>query len=145
MVTTSTEVFSRERQELIANLVAERGRARVGDLARNFGVSVVTIRKDLVTLEREGRLVRAYGGAIAPGGIRPDVLSEGAFSVRERHPAKKELIGRIAADLVSDGESIAFDASTTALSVARRLRLAGRGRTSQCSPMVFASHRSSPG
>ena len=119
--------FLRERQELIANLVAERGRARVSDLARSFGVSVVTIRKDLfVTLQREGRLVRAHGGAIAPGGIRPEVLSEGAFSVREqRHPAKKELIGRIAAGLVSDGESIAFDASTTALSVARRLRYRG--------------------
>ena len=39
------EVFARERQQLIARLVQEHGRARVADLAERFGVSAVTIRK----------------------------------------------------------------------------------------------------
>ena len=126
MVTAAGEVFSRERQELIAELVAKQGRARVTELATKFGVSLVTIRKDLVALELEGRLIRAHGGAIAVGGFRSDGRTEGTFDVRElRQPAKKDFIGRLGARMVTDGESIAFDASTTALAVARRIRARG--------------------
>ena len=114
--------FASERQQLIARLVQEHGRARVGDLARRFDVSAVTIRKDLQALEAEGRLIRAHGGAIAAAGNRP----ESAFEVRERvQPDAKDRIGRLAAGMVVDGESIAFDASTTALAVARHLRARG--------------------
>jgi DeoR/GlpR family transcriptional regulator of sugar metabolism len=114
--------FAPERQQLIARLVQEHGRARVGDLAKRFGVSAVTIRKDLQVLEGEGRLIRAHGGAIAAAGNRP----ESSFEVRERlRPDSKDRIGRLAADMVVDGESIAFDASTTALAVARHLRRRG--------------------
>ncbi len=114
--------FASERQQLIARLVQEHGRARVGDLARRFDVSAVTIRKDLQALEAEGRLIRAHGGAIAADGNRP----ESAFEVRERvQPDAKDRIGRLAAGMVVDGESIAFDASTTALAAARHLRARG--------------------
>jgi DeoR/GlpR family transcriptional regulator of sugar metabolism len=114
--------FAPERQQLIARLVQEHGRARVGDLARRFGVSTVTIRKDLQALEAEGRLIRAHGGAIAVAGNRP----ESSFAVRERvQPDAKDRIGRVAAGMVVDGESIAFDASTTALAVARHLKARG--------------------
>src|SRR5262245_10199412 len=121
MVSPAGEVFTRERQQLIADLVSEQGRARVVDLAERFGVSTVTIRKDLVALESEGRLVRAHGGAIAPDAMRTEGgRAEGSFEVRERRqPLEKERIGAVAAALVVDGESIAFDASTTALAVAR--------------------------
>ncbi len=114
--------FASERQQLIARLVQEHGRARVGDLARRFDVSAVTIRKDLQALEAQGRLIRAHGGAIAAAGNRP----ESAFEVRERvQPDAKDRIGRLAAGMVTDGESIAFDASTTALAAARHLRARG--------------------
>jgi DeoR/GlpR family transcriptional regulator of sugar metabolism len=127
MVSPAGEVFTRERQQLIADLVSEQGRARVADLARRFGVSAVTIRKDLVALEAEGRLVRAHGGAIATEAVRQEgTRAEGSFEVRERRqPIEKERIGAIAAGLVVDGESIAFDASTTALAVARHLKARG--------------------
>ena len=59
------DVFARERQEHIARIVEEHGRARVTELAAQFGVSGVTIRKDLVVLEAEHRLVRTHGGALA--------------------------------------------------------------------------------
>jgi DeoR/GlpR family transcriptional regulator of sugar metabolism len=126
MAATPGEVFSRERQQLIADLVAEQGRARVADLARRFGVSSVTIRKDLFALEAEGRLVRTHGGAIALDAVRLDARAEGSFEVRERRqPSEKDRIGRAVADLVVDGESIAFDASTTALAAARHLKARG--------------------
>lgn len=116
------DVFAPERQQHIAQIVVEHGRARVADLAVRFGVSSVTIRKDLVALEDRRLLLRTHGGAIAMDRSR----SEPAFDLRERlQPDEKSLIGATAAALVHDGDSIVMDASTTALAVARRLRSRG--------------------
>lgn len=113
------DVFARERQEHIVRIVQEHGRARVGDLAAQFRVSAVTIRKDLVLLESERRLVRTHGGAIAVDRSRPEL----AFEIRERLQSDEKLwIGAAAANLVQDGESIVMDASTTSLSVAHQLK-----------------------
>lgn len=116
------DVFAPERQEHIAQIVAEHGRARVAELVLRFGVSSVTIRKDLVALETRQRLLRTHGGAIAVERSRP----EPAFDLRERlQPTEKARIGATAAALVRDGDSIVMDASTTVLAVARRLRARG--------------------
>ena len=113
-------VFARERQAEIARIVGERGRARVSELAGRFGVSAVTIRKDLALLEEAGRVVRTHGGAIAPAGGRRELSSE----IRERlQRREKSRIGALAASFIGDGESIILDASTTALYVARELTL----------------------
>ena len=112
------DAFARERQDQIARIIERDGRVRVSDLVSAFGVSAVTIRRDLLMLENERRAVRTHGGAIAVDRGRPEV----AFDIRERlQAAEKERIGTIAASLVSDGESIAMDASTTSLQVARSL------------------------
>jgi DeoR/GlpR family transcriptional regulator of sugar metabolism len=112
-------VFARERQREIARLVAEHGRARVSELAGRFGVSAVTIRKDLVILEEERQVVRTHGGAIAPRATGPEL----AFDIRERlQRDEKSRIGAAAAARVSDGESIVLDASTSALYVARHFK-----------------------
>ena len=116
------DVFARERQDQIARIVDEQGRARVADLTVRFQVSAVTIRKDLAALEAVHRVVRTHGGAIAVDHNRPEL----SFDIRERLQAdEKQLIGRAAAALVHDGESIVMDASTTALWVARHLKARG--------------------
>lgn len=121
--TRADDAFARERRDSIARLVSERQRATVSDLADRFGVSAVTVRKDLLVLQDEARVVRTHGGAIAVGERR----TEGPFDMRERlQAAEKTLIGAAAAKLVNDGESIALDASTTALNVARQLKARGR-------------------
>lgn len=107
-----------ERQEAIAALVQDEGRAWVPELADRFGVSQVTIRKDLDLLAETGRIVRVRGGATSTSPTRREL----AFDLRdrvERHA--KDAIGAHAASLVNDGESIILDASTTALYVARHL------------------------
>jgi DeoR family transcriptional regulator of aga operon/DeoR family fructose operon transcriptional repressor len=116
------DVFAEERQDHIARIVEEHGRARVADLATTFRVSGVTIRKDLAVLERQGRVVRTHGGAVTLGRAG----AERAFDVRERiQRDEKDAIGREAAGMVVDGESIALDASTTALALARHLKARG--------------------
>ena len=115
-------VFARERQQQIARIVEENGRARVIDLAGRFGVSAVTIRKDLFVLESERLVVRTHGGAIKPRGSHP----EPAFQVRERLQREaKSRMGAAAAARVTDGESIVLDASSSALYVARHLKVRG--------------------
>lgn len=112
-------VFARERQQEIAKIIETDGRARVTDLAGRFGVSAVTIRKDLYVLESERRVVRTHGGAIAPRGSRPEL----AFEIREGlQREEKNRMGALAAAQVGNGESIVLDASTSALSVARHLK-----------------------
>ena len=112
-------VFARERQAEIARLVDANGRARVSDLAQRFGVSAVTIRKDLLILESERQVVRTHGGAIALRRSGPEL----AFDIRERlQRDEKSSMGAAAAAMVSDGESIVLDASTSALYIARHLK-----------------------
>ncbi len=114
--------FARERQHRIARVVEEHGRARVVDLVAQFGVSAVTIRKDLARLEQEQRVVRTHGGAVAVGRARP----ESAFAIRERlQQDEKTWIGAATVSLIHDGEAIVLDASTTALYVARALKARG--------------------
>src|SRR5205807_1455343 len=63
--------------------------------------------------------LRTHGGAISVGRSRAEL----AFEVRARlHKTEKSLIGAEAARLVEDGDSIALDASSTALQIARHLK-----------------------
>ncbi|TMC95091.1 MAG: DeoR/GlpR transcriptional regulator, partial [Chloroflexi bacterium] len=110
-------LFTPERRQQIVRLLEEEQRVTVPALSQHFAVSEVTIRKDLAWLEEQGLALRTHGGAIATtAGAGP---SEMSFDVRERQQhTEKERIGEAAASYVQDGETIALDASTTALAMA---------------------------
>jgi DeoR/GlpR family transcriptional regulator of sugar metabolism len=113
-------LFLQERLDQIVTLLQEEGRVSVADLSDHFGVSAVTIRNDLTSLQQQGLLVRTHGGAVT----RQDPNMEPpAFALRkDLHRLEKERIGRAAAALVRDGDSVALDASTTAWQIARHLK-----------------------
>ena len=104
-----------QRREQILRTV-RTGPAHVGDLATAFGVSEMTVRRDLHELERDGKLTRVHGGAMR-------TVAEPAFAeiVIERLEHKSR-IGALAADLVTDGQTIMLDIGTTTLQLARHLR-----------------------
>ncbi|MFE6887098.1 substrate-binding domain-containing protein [Streptomyces sp. NPDC057694] len=52
------------RHTLVLQLVEERGSLRVADLARELGVSPVTLRRDVETLAAQGRLRRLHGAVV---------------------------------------------------------------------------------
>jgi DeoR/GlpR family transcriptional regulator of sugar metabolism len=105
------------REEVILHDLTATGRVWVNELAMRFGVSAVTIRKDLDSLEQRSLLRRVRGGAV----VNP-VGDEGAFSERLRQEAAtKRGIARRAAGLVHDGDVIAIDSSTTAYYLAQEL------------------------
>ena len=113
--------FPDERQERIAEMVATRGKVRIGQLTELFGVSEPTVRKDLTLMEQRGLLKRTHGGAVS---IRPPV--EQAITSRlAEHAEAKRLIGKACVELLAPGEAIFLDSGTTVQQIAHAL--AGTG------------------
>jgi len=105
-----------ERRQRILGLLREQPGVKVTQLAQNLDVSEGTIRNDLTALEEEGHLTRVRGGAILSDG---HLVRSSAFMARARvNAAAKQRIGRWAADMVEDGDSILLDASTTVFHMA---------------------------
>ncbi len=107
-----------ERQRKIMELLSS-GSVSVQTLARKLRVSEISIRRDLAGLERQGKLLRVYGGAVP----NERVAYEFSFNEKEslNHEAK-EAIARAAARLVQPGAAVFLDTGTTTLAVARALR-----------------------
>lgn len=102
-----------ERRQAIVGLLEDAGQLSVADLSNRFGVSEVTIRGDLQALSEQGLLLRTRGGALASA-----ILPELSFDIRQQQYAdRKARIGKAAAALVTNGDTIAIDASTTAQAI----------------------------
>jgi DeoR family glycerol-3-phosphate regulon repressor len=103
-------MFVQERRDKIVELVNQQGHVRVKDLSEQFGVTEDLIRKDLVILDRDGRLNRAYGGAIR------NRINSHEFNVSQRKDKNiddKQSIAAKAFSLITPGDSIFLDISTT--------------------------------
>lgn len=96
----------------------EEGSARVSVFADAFAVSEVTVRQDLEKLEAEGHVVREHGGAFLKS--VPDQVRSMALQHQDNRDAK-QCIGRAAAALVKDGETIILDSGSTTTEVAKNL------------------------
>lgn len=108
-----------ERRKSILHQINENGQVLVHDLSAEFEVSEVTIRNDLEQLEKKNMLIRARGGAIkTEGGVGIDYrLSEkDKLNIEE-----KTRIGKKAAQLIKEHDTIIIDSGTTTMEVARNL------------------------
>lgn len=104
-----------QRRRHILRAVRAGRAAHVADLAHRLGVSQMTVRRDLTHLAREGKLTRVHGGAV----VAEDEPPFGLIEVER--PAAKDRIGRAAAALVEDSQTVMVDIGTTTLSLARHL------------------------
>ncbi|MCX2782891.1 DeoR family transcriptional regulator [Microbulbifer thermotolerans] len=95
---------TQQRRHQILALVNETGEVSVEQLARHFGTSEVTIRKDLTAMENHGLLLRRHGGAIP---VPRELVAEDAPS------EVKRAIGRAAAALIPDHHRIVIDYGRT--------------------------------
>ncbi len=112
---------TRDRRDAIERLIATDQRVSVADLTSRFGVTDVSIRRDLAALEEEGRLHRIHGGAVAPSS------NHGAYARKlQEHREAKLRIGNAAAALVDRGDVVFFDSGTTVAAVAARIPAALR-------------------
>lgn len=113
-----------DRAEQILQELLRHGEVSVDGLAKSYGVSAATIRRDLSELERQGLLRRVHGGAspVAPMLYEPFRHLSSFQEQEEKCAAEKRQIGLTAASIISDGETIALGAGTTTTQLARCIR-----------------------
>lgn len=107
------------RRQQILHLLEENGSLDVGELADRFAVTVVTIRKDLDELEREGLLQRTFGGAVFTHRSR---FNRSFLERVRQHQREKRAIATAALEYIKDGDTIILDAGSTTLVLAQILK-----------------------
>jgi DeoR family transcriptional regulator of aga operon len=110
-----------QRRLQISELVRQHGSVQVTALARRFGVSMQTVRKDLRYLAERGVMARAYGGAIDSNVVGAPQAEPHYEAKRTANLEQKRRIGQRAAALVKPGDTIAIDSGTTAIQLAEAL------------------------
>jgi DeoR family transcriptional regulator, aga operon transcriptional repressor len=120
---------SQSKQQLRFTAILEQlqksGTLTVESLSADLGVSLMTIRRDLDMLERDGLLQRTHGGAVSiePLFYEPFKKDSSFQTQLEKLADEKRRIGRAAAALVEKGETIALTPGTTTMEVVRGLPL----------------------
>jgi len=109
------------RRDLIALEVARHGYVSGSGLAQRLGVSEMTIRRDLLKLEQEGKLRRARGGAVGPMSGTIDTVEPDIDDRCRMNAAQKQRIGRHAARLCLPEHFVAVDIGSTTLCLAHAL------------------------
>ncbi len=97
-----------------------KGQVLVRELSKMFKISEVTIRNDLIQLEKQNMLIRARGGAIK---IKYQMMGvDSSFSDKQKEFQKeKQLITKEAIKLIEDGDTIVLDSGTTTTEIAKNL------------------------
>ena len=103
-----------ERQRKILEMIRSNGEAKVEDLARTFGISLMTVRRDLQFLEERQLIARFHGGAAA-------VNRSQNMTPEEEIKMYRDLIGRYAARFVDDGDTLFINGSRTALNMLKHV------------------------
>lgn len=112
-------MFGIERRSSLLSLLHDKKSITVQEAAARFDVTEETIRRDLRAMEAQGLLIRTHGGAV----LADDINMEASLEIREGINIKgKDSMGRLAASMVQNGETLFLDASTSALYVARHLK-----------------------
>jgi DeoR family fructose operon transcriptional repressor len=110
------------RRARILERIQRDGGASVGELARDYGVSAITVHRDLERLAADGLIERVHGGARPTGSrsARLQVATDWAKRLQQALPEKEAIAAR-AVEFVEDGSTIFVDSSTSCLVLARHL------------------------
>ncbi|MDD3402158.1 MAG: DeoR/GlpR family DNA-binding transcription regulator [Hespellia sp.] len=105
-------MLTQKRQEEIVKLVQERGSITLQEMLEMFQTSESTIRRDITSLDKAGRLIKVFGGAVANN----DQVSHLELSVSQKKEVdmeEKRQIAKYAASLVAPDDFVYIDAGTT--------------------------------
>lgn len=108
----------KRREEIVAMVRAE-GKVRVTELSKYYGISEVSVRKDLEILETEGHLARVHGGAV---GVEKMYVSMDLSERFKTNAAAKRALASRVAELIEDNDTIMMNAGTTLAYVLRALK-----------------------
>ena len=113
-------MIAAERQQRIYELALQRGAVRLADLVRELGATANTVRRDLRTLEAEGRLRCSHGGAV-PAGTTGPLPAAPYAQTRTEHRPEKAGIGRAALAFLPEQGSVFLNAGSTTRELALRI------------------------
>jgi len=106
------------RQAGVLDTVRERGSVTLDELARRFGVTLQTLRRDVKMLAEAGLLARFHGGVRLPGSTVENIAYRQRQALNEE---AKRRIARAVAQAVPDGCSLVINIGTTTEAIAREL------------------------
>jgi len=112
-------LFAKERQEQIYEMILKNNAVTVSSLVKKFDVSIETVRRDLLEMEKSGLLNRVHGGAVAKSGM------SGFSTLSKRnteHSEQKKTLSLKACQFINEGDIIAVDTGSTATFFAEALK-----------------------
>lgn len=112
-----------ERRKYISETINKHGFVQVALLAKTFNVTQTTIRKDLNYLESKGLLRRAYGSALP---VEEQVMDIALKKKVLLNYDKKQRIGRCAAQMIAENDSILISSGSTLAIFAEHIQPKGR-------------------
>ncbi len=112
-----------QRKQALLAYLADKGAATLKELSDRFGVSEMTIRRDLNALEQEHRIRRSHGGAVYQEQTQGIVLDEPEITVKQaiNRDVKERLAAYAAQMFVHSGDTIVLENGTTVSRMAERL------------------------
>jgi len=112
------KMAAEERRKYILSTLEQYGSVTVSELSEHFGISEVSVRKLLISLEQDSLLQRTWGGAVRTA----RTTAELPYPVREsKYLQEKMAIARAAYDMINDGDSVYLDSGTTTFELAKLL------------------------
>lgn len=109
-----------ERRLQIVELIRERGYVNAGELSELFAVDGSTIRRDLSSLEKTGKLIRTHGGVLPAQDAHQ---GDTPYNVRRNmNMPGKAAIAQAALEYIQDGQSIILDNGSTVFQLALALK-----------------------
>lgn len=117
-------MFAEERQEKIFQIVTQRNSVKVSELSDELDISEVTIRRDLDVLQRQKRIIRTHGGAMAAYSVGKAMMYS---TLASKQVDLKRLIAMAAYDMIQDDETILLDNSSTVSELAKLIASGNKG------------------
>ncbi|HCE43748.1 MAG TPA: DeoR family transcriptional regulator [Lentisphaeria bacterium] len=111
------KLLTPEREEIILARLGEEAKT-ITELSLTLGVSEATVRRDLLSLEEQGKVKRVHGGAVRVKFSEHEPVFKEKESIK---PEEKERIAKLALDLINDKDTIFLDGGSTVLALAKML------------------------
>jgi len=109
-------MLAEERRAILQDKLRETGYIQITDVAKEFDISSATIRRDLITMEKEGVCIRKRGGAVkSTQGVTLEIPYE---IKRHQNTAEKTRIAKAALEIINNGDTIVLDAGSTTYALA---------------------------
>jgi DeoR family transcriptional regulator, aga operon transcriptional repressor len=106
------------RRVKILEIINSEGQVAVTELSKIFSVSEVTIRNDLSQLEKKGLLIKTRGGGLKAQRVGIDQQLNDKAKINSK---EKQAIGKKAAELINDNDTIIIDSGTTTVEIAKNI------------------------